>query len=281
MARTLSFSPAQKTIPTNATTVAVWTPAEIDSAGLVMLHLVLQQTGGTFDLNDVQSVRVKANGQTVVDLTTAQLQSYQERFSPKGASDLITGRVLTIPLNRLGAAGGMDDEDRCQFMPGATCTVEVVFVTDAAAGAGIAFLGWTKTTVEPEFWLNIIQQPMNVNGAQNNARVPLGAQGIVEGLGIVTANVRQVRAILSGIEVMNVAGGSYNGLANLGDMLRASQSLYDAPDDASDIATFQWLQLNQGLQANPATSWLEVTSSAGMAPTDSVAILSIVPVAGA
>jgi hypothetical protein len=281
MARTVSFSPATKTIPVSATTVAVWTPAEIDSAGVVMFHLVLQQAGaGTFDLSTISAVRVKANGQTVVDVSLAQLQSYQERWSPKGASDASTGRVLTIPLHRLGASGGNDDEDRCQFMPGATATVEIVFVTGATVN-GVAFLGWTKTTIEPEFWVNLISQPMNIAGAQNNARVPVGAQGIVEGLGIVTANLRQVRAVLSGIEVMNVAGGSYNGLANLGDMLQASQSLYDAPDDASNVTSFQWLQLNQGLQANPATSWLEVTSSAGMAATDSIAILSIVPVAGA
>lgn len=278
MARTFSFSPATKAIPVAATTVAIWTPAEIDSAGVVAFHVSVAQSGGSFDLAAIQSVRVKANGQTVVDLTLDQLKAYQERWSPKGASDANASRVLTIPLNRLGAAGGEDDEDRCQFMPGATATVEVVFVTGASA-TGTAMLGWTKTTIEPEFWLTAISTPMNVSGAQNNARVGLGAQGIVEGLGIVTANLRQVRAILSGIEVMNMPGVVYNGLANQGDMLRGSQALYDAPDDASDVTSFQWVRLNQGLQANPATSWLEITSSAGMAASDAVAILSVVPVA--
>ena len=275
MARTYSYSPSLKTIPANGTTIAVWTPSEIDSAGIVAFHLVLQQTAGTFDLNDVESVRVKANGVTVVDLQRAELQAFQERFSPKGASDATTGRVLTIPLNMLDEPKD-DLADTVQFQPGATATVEVTFVTDAT-GAGTALLGWTKTTVEAAYYATIIRQAMNVAGAQNNARVPIGAPGFVQGIGIVTANLRQVRAVLSGIEVMNLAGGSYNGLANIGDMLRASQALYDAPDDASDTSSFQWLKFNQGLEANTANSQLEVTSSAGMAAADAFAVFTLVP----
>jgi hypothetical protein len=213
----------------------------------------------------------------VLNCTLTQLLAYQERWSPKGASDAATGRVLNIPLNKLGAAGGDDEEDLCQFMPGATITVEATFVTGAGV-SGTAMLGWTKTTIEPRYYLTLLRQPMNVAANQTNARVPIGAQGLVEGIGIVTAALGQVRAIVSGFEVMNQPGVLYNGAANQGDMLQASEALWDAPDDASQITTFMFSKFGQGLQANPATSWLEVTTGAGFNVADECVIFSVVPI---
>ena len=235
-------------------------------------HLIVAATGNT--LADIDRVRVKANGQTVVDCSLAELQAYQERFSPKGASDVSTGAALTIPLNVLD--GGSDDnQDKCQFMPGASATVEVVF--NAGAVAGTALLGWTKTTIDPEYYMTLIGTPMGITGANNGFRVPLSAPGLVQGFGIETPDLSRIRVVLGGLEVCNLPGIQFGTAA--GDMIRESQALYDAPDDASDVSSFQFLKLNQGLEANTATSWLEVYCTANMVSTDELCLYTLVPLA--
>lgn len=288
MARTYSFSSAGKfygslTADTAASGTLVWTPAEIDSAGVVAFHLGISAEGSNasgMDLGIVSNVRIKANGQTVIDLTTEQLRAYQERFSPKGNSNTSSGRVLTIPLNSLDAKSD-DDGDRCQFMPGASATVEVTYATTAPTGTttrwGNMYLAWTKTTVAPEFYMTLITQPANVAPSAINGRSPLSGPGFVQGLGITTANLNRVRAILSGLEVANLPGALYNGKTT-GDLLRETQELYENPDDATQVTAFQWVKLNQGLEANPATSWLELTTGSSWAQTDQIGLYTLVPV---
>lgn len=276
MARIWDFSPASKTVPANGTTTVIWTPAEIDSAGLVFCHLILRQSAGTFDLNDLVRIRIKANGQTVLDLSTDQIRSLQERFSPKGVSDALTGRVLTIPLNWMDAAGGDDAQDAVQFMAGAGATVEAVFTTDAT-GAGTVYLAWTKTNVAPQYYLVATASPMNVGASQNNAIVQFGAPGFVQALMVTPAAIGQLRVVLSGVQTLNLPGPVYSGLTNMGDALQSIQSLYDGSDAAVATTTSQWIKMAQGLQANPANSQLWVTSGSGMTSTVEYGILSLVP----
>jgi hypothetical protein len=228
----------------------------------VAFHIAMNTTGGTAaTINLVTRVRVKANGQTVVDCTFDQLRAYQERFSPKGNSDDTDGLFLTIPLNSLDAKSD-DEGDRCQFMPGASATVEVVVVSGASQ-AGTLMLGWTKTTVAPEFFMTLIESNTNVAASTTNGRSPLSGPGFVQGLGLPTQGLNRVRAILSGLEVANIPGSVYNGATAgaLGDLLIAMQNLYENPDAATDTETYQFIKLNQGLEANPATSWLELTTA--------------------
>jgi hypothetical protein len=146
-------------------------------------------------------------------------------------------------------------------MPGASATVEVVIVTGAGQ-AGTLMLGWTKTTVAPEFFMTLIESNTNVAASTTNGRSPLSGPGFVQGLGLPTQGLNRFRAILSGLEVANIPGSVYNGATAgaLGDLLVAMQSLYENPDTATDTETYQFIKLNQGLEANPATSWLELTT---------------------
>jgi len=244
----------------------------------------MNTTGGTAStIALISRVRVKANGQTVVDCTLDELRAYQERFSPKGNSDDTDGLSLNIPLNSLDTRSD-DEGDRCQFMPGASATVEVVIVAGAGQ-AGTLMLGWTKTTVAPEFFMTLIESNTNVAASTTNGRSPLSGPGFVQGLGLPTQGLNRVRAILSGLEVANIPGNRYNGAtaATLGDMLVAMQNLYENPDAATDTETYQFIKLNQGLEANPATSWLELTTESNWgtgSPAASTAqtVYTLVPV---
>lgn len=286
MARTYSFSPSTKDFGSNVlnadvTGTVIWSPAEIDAAGVVAFHLIIRNQGTeAAGIDIISRIRVKANGQTVMDCSSEQLRAFQERFSPKGNSDLGTSTILTIPLNSLDAKTD-DDGDRCQFMPGASATVEITSAT-VTTGTDVTeygqfLLGWTKTTVAPEFYHTLLAQPANVGASSTNGRSPLGGPGFVQGLGITTANLGRMRAVLSGLEVANLPGLTYNG-QTWGDMIRASQNLYENPDDASDVSAFQFIKLNQGLEANPATSWLELTTAAGWSASNEIAVYTLVPV---
>jgi len=291
MARTHSFSPAVKSLSFAATNTVVWNPAEIDSAGVIAFHLLVDWTGGSttlgtaVDASYIDRIRIKANGQTVVDITGTQLRAYQERFSPKGGSDVTSASYLTIPVNSLDAKSD-DDGDRCQFMPGASATVEVTTSTLPAAGVGgtptaALRLGWSKTTVAPEFYMTLLSNQCNIATSQTNARVPLGGPGFVQGIGLNTAGLGRVRMILSGLEVANISGAQYNSgaLATSGDLLRAISSLYDGVDDTSEITTYQYTKLAQGLEANPATSWLELTTGSSWGgASNEVSLYTLVPV---
>lgn len=282
MARTHSFSPAVKTLTLNATNTVVWNPSEIDSAGVIAFHILCDSNNTTVvDASYIDRIRVKANGQTVVDITGTQLRAYQERFSPKGGSDVTTASYLTIPLNSLDAKSD-DDGDRCQFMPGASATVEVTTTTLPVAAGGSAAslrLGWSKTTVAPEFYMTLLSNQCNIAASQTNARVPLGGPGFVQGVGMNTAGLGRARLILSGLEVANISGAQYNSAGTSGDLLRAISSLYDGVDDASEITTFQYTKLAQGLEANPATSWIELTTGASWGgASNEISLYTLVPV---
>lgn len=282
MARTHSFSPAVKTLTLNATNTVVWNPSEIDSAGVIAFHILCDSNNTTpVNASFIDRIRVKANGQTVVDITGTQLRAYQERFSPKGGSDLDTASYLTIPLNSLDAKSD-DDGDRCQFMPGASATVEVTTTTLPVAGGGSAAslrLGWSKTTVAPEFYMTLLSNQCNIALSQTNARVPLGGPGFVQGVGMNTVGLGRARLILSGLEVANISGAQYNSAGTSGDLLRAISSLYDGVDDASEITAFQYTKLAQGLEANPATSWIELTTGASWGgASNEISLYTLVPV---
>lgn len=281
MARTYSFSPSAKAFVASATQTLIWSPAEIDSAGCVSFHLAIRNTGSAdCTVANVDRVRIKANGQTVIDVTGTQLRSYQERFSPKGNSNASTGLTLTIPLQSLDAKSD-DDADRCQFMPGASATVEVQLTT-VANQTGDCIIGWTKTTVAPEFYMTLIETLTNVAASSTNGRSPVSAPGFVQGIGLPTTGLDRARIVLSGLEVANIPGNRYSGAAagKLGDLFNEMQSMYENPDDASDVTTFQFVKLNQGLEANPATSWLELTTASTWlaATSTSQVIYSLCPV---
>jgi len=285
MARTHSFSPAVKSLTLGATNTVVWNPAEIDSAGVIAFHLLIDSnntTGTAVTASVIDRIRIKANGQTVIDITGLQLRAYQERFSPKGGSDVDSASYLTIPVNSLDAKSD-DDGDRCQFMPGASATCEVTTSALPAAGSGSPSaalrLGWSKTTVAPEFYMTLLSNQCNITTNQTNARVPLGGPGFVQGIGLNTVGLNRVRMILSGLEVANVSGAQYNTAGTSGDMLRAISSLYDGVDDVSEITTYQYTKLAQGLEANPATSWLELTTGAGWGgASNEISLYTLVPV---
>jgi len=144
--------------------------------------------------------------------------------------------------------------------------------------AGTAYLAWTKAVnVQPDYYSTLVSSPTNVAASAFNGRVPLGAPGFVQGIGLTTANLARARAVLSGIEILNLPGPRYGGAAAgaLGDSIIASQELYDG----ATVTGMTFVKCNQGLPANPANSFLELDTGTGAAVSDPFALYTIVPIA--
>jgi hypothetical protein len=291
MARTFHFCPVGKAIPATATTL-VWTPNEIDASGLVALHFGIEEADaatvvcGWNNRLDASGgrIRVKAGSRTVVDMTIQQLLAYQERFAVNRAPDSlaavaetdVTGRVFTLPLNGIDASND-DAADAVQFMPGTTIQVELDLV-GVAASTGTAWLAYTRTTQPARFFKELIAQPMNLAASTRNYRVPIAAAGIVQSIAWPVASIGEIRARLAGIDVAHLVGRGYPGMSQTNrrapDMIQAVQQLYDGTGGT----TWQWIKFGQGLPANPANSYAEITASAAATATDEMVVESLVPV---
>lgn len=281
MGRITQFSPKQVTFAATTTSTSQWGSGDIDAAGIINFTVITASAGSTAAGNaEITGVRVKANGTTVIDLKTAELLAYQKYFSPSHSSDASTsgatnnglGKTLNIPLNMLDAAND-NAADACQFMPGATATVEVDYTTGANQ-SGAHILQWQKTTVDPEFYVTLIGAPTNVAASQTSAPVPIGAPGMVQAFGIDSRAMAQVKAIYSGLEAYNGPGLVFAGGAATGDGVVGGQNL--TANTAAAQPTFQWVKTALGLGANPANSRLELTTGAGAATTNRMAIMSLV-----
>lgn len=278
MARFTDWIATEKTVPINSSNFQVsWAASELDSAGLIALHFVLQQQGaGTFDNSAVQLIRIKANSKTVVELSMSELIAYQEKMSPRGATDLLTDREFTVPLNMLGAEN-QDLADTVQFMQGATITVELLFTTGATVN-GTVKLGWTRTNVQGLQYVTLVRAPFGITGQVNRQRVQFSSAGEIFTIGVVSdTKVREIGITLQSQDIFQVAGAAYNGLANQGNMLVASQKLEDGPDAASRSAAFTFLRFTHGLPAVLTNSYFEVTSNGSMTANDGYVLGSLVP----
>ena len=261
MARYTKLIPTEKVVGNNANNFVVsWSASEIESAGLIALNFILTSLAATpFNMSTVQLITIKANSKTQIEITPQELISYQEKHSPRGATDQLTDLEFTMPMNKLGAEN-WDLEDKIQFMVGATITVELRFTTGATQNGTVKVQAIT-TDVEPEGYLTLVRQPVGLAGQINKQRVQLSSAGEVFTFGIVSdQKLRELTLDLSGRELFTVSGPNYNGNANQGNGLVAMQKLYDGVDAATRNASFTFVELKHGLSAVLVNSALELTT---------------------
>lgn len=258
MARTYKASGVSKAVAATTAQTIVFTPGEIEGAGVIayLISLTENAAGANNDFGALTRVRVKANGVTFIDLTPAHLKAYVQRMS-RSNFDIADGdRFLIIPLMDL-AAPTWDLQDIQQFPRGAQPTVEIT--TDNSVAAGTMLIGYIRTTVDPLLWPRLIGTQMNIAASQNQARFTFSTDGVVAGLGINTVGLTNLRAIISGEELIDLpSAGLPAGTTSRGDMLFLSQ-LLDNVDVDTDPA---FLKLNAGLPADSGSSYVLLDTSA-------------------
>lgn len=199
MARYKNFLGSGKTITAGAVQTLIWTGNDLPGSGLVALHVVA--VGSGTDANTlaetVTRTRVRADGNTIVDISTPFFRSHQERFSQANYGPPTGATAWTIWLNMFDI---VDDDlaDACQFPKGAMCTLEIT--TAASVVAGTAYCGWTQSTVEPRYSPYLVGQQMNIAAGAVNGTFPISEPGMIRGFGINTVGLDRVKFTLQGFD---------------------------------------------------------------------------------
>lgn len=260
-------------------------------------------TGAGNTFNAIDRIRVKANGVTFYEITSALFRAFVQRFTegkvcypanqvipppPAGTAApgvAIDWRRFTIPFCFLDRQKS-EEADVCQFPVGSQPTVEIVF--NANAVAGTIFAGWTETDVEARCWPKLYSSQMNVPASQSNGRYIFSEDGVVRGFGLETTGLGRVRMVLNGRQVYHAKGQPANSTTVTEDsMILETEHLFggraysvNAGTAAVDnsIVDPSWVKVTAGEDGTPGRSYIELeTTAAWSGATSELGLYAIVP----
>lgn len=263
MARRTDFNGATQTIAATTAQTITWTNTQIPSDRVVAYHIVMQ--GADNDLTAIDRIRVFANGSPIVNVSVDQLLGYWQSFSVGAAIKYATSsRVLTVPFCLLDAPQP-ELQDVSQFPD--RSSVQLQLVTNATTSAGVAWIGWTQTDIEPVVFPRLLGSTMNIAASVNNARFNFQENGVVRGLWMPSTGISRARLVLGNEQWTLASGAQYNALANLGDLFFEMESLYgNGVGSAGTPLTSSAFHRMTGRVAAPVNgSFVELDTGAGWA----------------
>jgi len=269
MTRVYDFSGSRKTIAATTAQTLIFNGSEIESQGVVAYHLLFDGAGNI--LSDVDAIRVKANGQTIIDVSEDELRAFYSRFA--GFDLAASATRFTIPFYSLEAPNEAL-ADVSQFPVGAEATIEVDMNTGSAAG-GLK-CAWTKSDVAPQMYPSLIAQQMGIGASAQNERFSFSTTGILQGFGIAndgTTEIGRLKLVLSGIQVLHAPGTEYIAAGVHTDGLAELQ----AYTGREDVTNPLFIKLNTGIAAAYGSSYFELTTGASWAATKRVVLYQLHP----
>lgn len=266
--RRWDFNGATKTIAATTAQTLVWSGNDLPARNLVALCLVIQNTGNT--LADLTRFRVKAGGQTIVDLTTTQLRAFLEQHSPANSVVATSAAHILIPFFD-GREPYEELADRQQAPVGDPLSVEVT--TNTGTAAGTAIMGWATTDQPAERFPRYLSQAHQIPQNATNGRLAFNTPGTLRGLCVPLAGVKRLRVVASGEQLWNTTGAD-TGTAS-GDMIleanRWSGALASVTSDA-------WLKFPPAIMARPGSSYVELdTDGTNWVAAGEIAIYDTIP----
>lgn len=260
MARWKRFSGVTKPIAgAGAVQTIIFPPNEIESAGICQVQILWTGANATLTANKVNRVRVRASGQTIVDLTPAFLFAYLQRFTKANFPDLTGDQCLTIPFY-LPDAPSEEQADACQFPVGAQMQVEVEFGT--AAVAGVALCQFIQTDITPLWTPRIYAAPLNFTaGAVRNQKYSFAETGVVRGIILDQAGIDRAQLTISGRNAFEAPGRQFAGLTwPTGGLER-----FEMPYNGTTATTPAMLTSSLGIPAAYGSSYLTLDTGAAFA----------------
>lgn len=254
MALTYGYSGKTQTVAATTAQTIVFSSSDFNPTGCVAFHVGF--TGANNDVDALTRIRVKANGETIVDVDENFLQAFVDRFTPSNANMANARAALTIPLWVPNA--DRDKRELCGWPIGAECQIELT--TDNSTSAGIAVLAFTRSTVRPVVYPTLIGTPLNIAASQTNATYSFTKRGQVQGIAINTVGLDRAKIVLDGQEVLLLPGANYLGAAT-GDLWRESQHYSNGENQTDPV----WVEMGQGLRAPSGSSYVELSTGAGWA----------------
>jgi hypothetical protein len=256
---------ATKTIAATTAQTVTWNDSEISNDHIGSWFIVNTGVNNCLD-SALTNVRVRVGGQPVWDVTGPILRSMIEACAPSNTIPA-TGRLtITIPM-ALPAMNLKGFDGTIGLPAGSKPSVDNVYSASSSAGTGN--LSWDTLAAKPQFYTRFISFAGNVPASQTNQYVQLAVpDGLVYGLSmplVGATGITQSRIVIGGVEVV--------GLCDQGT-LKESQFMTNPQTVTANI----FMRMPVALPATLGNSFLQVSTGAGSAATDSYAYLSMHPV---
>lgn len=189
--------PASGTIPISS--------RELVGAGVVVYGFSMTGNGGVLGgAGGIQRIKLKADGEVLIELTAAQLVSYLAGSSAWAASlTLGAATEFWLPCN-LPWMPNESSRDMCQFPAGAAPSMEI---ETGSAGDGTGSLQVSAIRTDPrkaKFRPVIRTQAMGVSASSTNQAVNLTVKGLIQGFGMATTGLDRLRARLNGLSMLDL-----------------------------------------------------------------------------
>ena len=234
----------------------------IIGTGVRAYHLGL--TGTAMDVDALDRLRVKAGGQTIVDVTEQHLRALIQSMSPSNF-DVANGDTrISIPLYFLDRPKNDPSKWDCGFPNGLAPTVEIVH-DGTASGAGTMALAYTYDDDPqklPRFYPMFIGNDTNAGASASRAWSSITQKGWIAGFSILTTNLTTFELVLNGRSVLNL---------NTAQLLEAQQL-----GNSDVVTTTIFFRLDEPLPVGPGSGFY-ITGAAGWVTTNQVGILTYVP----
>lgn len=258
MGRFSRFNGNTKAIANLVAQTIVFPAAEIESTGVVMFHLMW--TGANPAATTVGRIRVRASGQTIIDLPLAGFLAWQQRFFKSNTADASADQVLNIPLF-LPDAPTLEAADQCQFPLGAQAQVEIDLL--AAVVTGVMTIGWTQTDVAPVYTPRCYSQPLNLPASIFNGKYSYSESGIIRGIILNTVGVNRAVATISGRNAWDLPGRQFGGATFPKSILEEKDAGYNVETQSNP----KCLSVDLGIAAAFGSSFMSLDTGAGWAGT--------------
>lgn len=222
---------------TNLTAQTVsFTGNDLPSTGVVAFHFCTTTSATNSIANLVANgLRVKADGQTIVDVDLTTTRKFLERFTQANYAPATTATRLSLWFNFCDI---VDDDlaDTCQFPPATVPTVE--FLTNASVVTGGVLGGWTQTDVEQHFTPYLLQQANNIGATQKQNQFPINTPGnaAIRGMILPTTGLGTLRLELNSFTYVNNTSALYQNVV-AGDMLQELDSIEDGSTSGAPTIT--------------------------------------------
>lgn len=259
MARWTRFSGVTKAITgAGAVQTVIFPPNEIESAGIVMVQVLWTGANNALTANKVNRFRIRASGQTIVDVSIPFLFAYLQRFNKANFPDLTGDQCLTFPFF-LPDAPSEEQADICQFPTGSQMQVEVEFGT--AAVAGVALCQFIQSDVVPIYTPRLYAFPLNFPAATRNQKYSFSDSGVVRGVILDQAGIDRAQLTISGRNAFEAPGRQFAALTwPTGGLERK-----EMPYNGTTTATPAMITSSLGIPAAYGSSYLTLDTGAGWA----------------
>lgn len=270
MARRKSFQGNQKPFAVGAVQTIVFPSAEIDPAGVITLTLTF--TGAGNDLTDFDRVRVRAQGDAILDCTIAELQALQQGLFKTTTANALTDTTLVIPLN-MPDRPTEDSQDECQFPPQKEMQVEVV--TTATIAAGNIMLTWEQTDQVAKYYQKYVSSQINIGTSVKSGKYTFSEGGIIRGFTLPMTGIDRMELVISDTKAIMMPGPQF-ATGAWGNAISGSQLAHDG----STIATPKLVKVSLNLPAASGGSYLQLdTGTAWVGTSNTCVVLAAIPLA--